>query len=70
MELNLAHEEKGILLPRCAFCNQVPAEGIRGGIKLKRIFLCRQCEWSILTIQTGTADYQQLMNKVKKIFKP
>lgn len=59
----------GILLPCCSVCGEVPALGIHGGIKLKRFFICRECEWAILTVEVGSPDYEMLMDKLKNIVK-
>ena len=60
---------KGILLPRCQICNQVPAQGIKGGIKIKRAFLCNKCEQELIHIKVGSADYQIMVEKVKQLLK-
>ena len=60
---------KAILLPRCTICNQVPKEGIRGGIKLKKAFICTQCEQEIANVDVGSANYQILLEKIKRILK-
>lgn len=62
-------KEKGLLLPRCSFCGQVPAEGIHGGLKLKGMFVCRECEGKILTMEVGTTAYEDLMETIKRLFK-
>lgn len=59
----------GILLPRCRICNQVPQEGIRGGIKLKRAFICNQCEQDIINVDVGSEQYEILLQKIKSILK-
>ena len=60
---------KAIILPRCQICSQVPKGGIRGGIKLKKAFICTQCEQEIANVEVGTAYYQILLDKIKKILK-
>ncbi|PKM77479.1 MAG: hypothetical protein CVU90_06425 [Firmicutes bacterium HGW-Firmicutes-15] len=60
---------KAIILPRCRICSQVPKEGIRGGIKLRKAFICTQCEQEITNIDVGSANYQILLEKIKRILK-
>lgn len=71
MDMLAAREtkEKGLLLPRCSFCGNVPAEGIHGGLKLKRLFVCRECEREILTLEVGTPAYDELMKKIKSLYR-
>jgi hypothetical protein len=57
------------LLPRCTICSQVPRGGIRGGIKLKKAFICTQCEQEIANVDVGSANYQVLLEKIKRILK-
>mgnify|MGYP000894033453 CR=1 FL=1 len=59
---------KGILLPRCYFCGQVPDEGIRGGVIIKKAFICRQCETQIVDLQIGSPVYEIVIKKIKKLF--
>lgn len=59
----------GVLLPRCYFCSEVPPEGIRGGIKLKKAFICRRCEKEIVSLQVGAPGYQELLEKLKRVLK-
>jgi hypothetical protein len=60
---------KGILLPRCHICSQVPAEGFRSGIRIKKAFICKQCETDIINMDMASARYELIMNKIKSIFK-
>ncbi len=60
---------KAIILPRCRICNQVPKEGIRGGIKLKKAFICTHCEQEIANVDVGSENYQILLEKIKTILK-
>jgi hypothetical protein len=61
--------EGGIVLPRCRICNQVPLKGIHGGIRLKRAFICAQCEKELTYIDVGSANYQIILEKIKNILK-
>lgn len=60
---------RGNLLPRCTICNQVPREGIWGGIKLKKAFICTQCEQEIANADVSSNNYQILLEKIKGILK-
>jgi hypothetical protein len=60
---------KAVLLPRCQICNQVPKDGIRGGIRVKRSFICTRCEQDITNVDVGSAYYQLILEKIKKILK-
>jgi hypothetical protein len=60
---------KAIILPRCQICNQVPKDGIRGGFKLKKAFICTQCEQEIVDVDVASAYYQILLEKIKRILK-
>lgn len=58
---------RGVLLPCCAICQQVPETGIRGGVKVENIFICQKCEWDIVSSEAGSPEYENLLNQVKKI---
>ncbi len=59
----------GVLLPCCCFCRQVPEEGICGGIKLKKGFLCNRCEREIISVEPGSSNYQDVLDKIKNLLK-
>ena len=58
----------GMVLPRCHFCGQVPEKGIRGGIKIRKVFICDRCESHIVSLQTGCSEYRYMLEKLKKIW--
>ncbi|MGS0763090.1 sigma factor G inhibitor Gin [Syntrophomonas curvata] len=58
----------GILLPRCHFCGQVPEKGIRGGIRIRKAFICERCEAHIVSLQAGCSEYRYLLEELKKIW--
>jgi hypothetical protein len=62
-------ELRGILLPRCHICNQVPERGIRGGIRVKKAFICSKCEQEMVFMKVGTRAYLKLIEKIKQIFR-
>jgi|LSQX01.2.fsa_nt_gb hypothetical protein len=57
----------GNLLPRCYFCGEVPAQGIHGGVMIKKAFICSACEQDIVHLQVGSTDYRVVINKLKEI---
>ena len=56
----------GILLPRCHLCGKVPEKGIRGGIRIRKTFICEQCESHIVFLQAGDSQYQTVLEQIKK----
>lgn len=60
---------RGILLPRCSFCSQVPKDGIRGGMMIRKAFICYACEQEIVNLEVGSHRYQTVVNKLKEIFR-
>lgn len=58
----------GVLLPRCHICREVPEKGIRGGIRVKKSFICEKCEAHIVALQAGSSEYQVVLEKLKKIW--
>lgn len=60
---------KGILLPRCSICDKVPEEGIRGGFKIKKSFICKECELAIINMDITASNYGKLIEKIKNILK-
>ncbi len=65
----LAVEPRGVLLPRCTLCEQVPAGGLRDGIRIKRAFICTQCEQSLTHSDIGSIYYHIMLEKIKMILK-
>ncbi|MDR1615852.1 MAG: sigma factor G inhibitor Gin [Syntrophomonadaceae bacterium] len=59
----------GHLLPCCDMCKKTPASGLRGGIKIEKIFLCKECEWKIVAAESNRPDYDNLLKKVKKLWR-
>lgn len=60
---------KGVLLPRCCFCGEVPAQGIRGGVIIKKAFICMSCEQDIINLEVGSSNYRVVINKIKEILR-
>jgi hypothetical protein len=74
MESGRAHTDensgnRGVLLPRCSLCAEVPEQGIKGGIKLKKAFICNQCEEKISHAEMDSDYYEILIEKLKDILK-
>lgn len=59
---------QGVLLPRCAICQQVPASGIAGGFKVRKTFICHHCEQEILHLDAGSPAYKEIVNRLKLMF--
>jgi len=58
---------RGILLPRCYFCGEVPPQGIHGGMIIKKAFICSACEEEIVHLQVGSTNYRRVVNKLREI---
>ena len=61
--------QRGVLLPCCIVCEQVPEGGIRGGIRLKKAFICTACEQQLMQTDMGSINYQKILEKIKQILK-
>ncbi len=62
-------ESKGVILPRCCICNEVPPEGICGGMIMKQSFLCQKCEEAIIRLTAESANYHEVLGRIKALFK-
>lgn len=60
---------RGVLLPRCIVCEQVPSGGIRGGIRVKKAFICTPCEQQLMQSDVGSIKYHIILEKIKQILK-
>jgi len=60
---------KTTVLPVCSFCNQVPAQGIKGGIKVGKAWLCQACELKIMLAEVGSSDYEIMLEKIKRVWR-
>jgi hypothetical protein len=58
----------GKLLPICVICEQIPLEGIMGGLVINGIFICAQCEEELLSIKSGDVKYKLFQEKLKRIW--
>ncbi|HEX3015260.1 MAG TPA: sigma factor G inhibitor Gin [Desulfobacteria bacterium] len=56
------------LLPVCIICGQTPSLGIMDGVILKGKFLCSNCEQHILSLEVDSADYEQVVEKLRPIW--
>ena len=57
--------ETAKILPRCLICGEVPAGGIRDGIKMKKGFICSHCERIIVSMEPGSKEYEDVIGKLK-----
>lgn len=60
---------KAVVLPVCSLCDNVPTNGIRDGIKLKKLFICSTCEYEIVNMEVGSEGYEKLLEKIKRTFR-
>jgi len=67
--LKPCYGDKATVLPVCSFCNHVPAQGIKGGIKVGKAWLCQACECKIILTEVGSSDYKIMLQKIKKVWK-
>lgn len=58
----------GKLLPICLICDQVPPEGIMGGLVVNGNFICAKCEEELLSITSDDVKYILFQEKLKKIW--
>lgn len=62
-------KEKAVLLPRCAICEEVPFEGIKGGYLINKYFVCTKCEQKIINTEVGSTAYHEILELVKRIIR-
>lgn len=55
------------IIPKCAFCGQVPIEGFYSGLRLNKKMICSICEKDIISVEAGTARYQKHLSFIRKI---
>lgn len=63
------HESGAKLLPVCAICHLIPRNGIGGGIRLKKSFICSDCETEIANLTADQEVYEEMIEKIKMILK-
>ena len=63
------YDGKATVLPVCSLCNQVPAQGIRGVIRVRKAWLCQTCELEITLLEVGSAEYGVMLEKIKRVWK-
>lgn len=56
---NSANRDRKVL-PVCYLCNKVPEDGIRSGFFLKGIYICSECEESLINSKPGEKDEYML----------
>ncbi|NLF45817.1 MAG: hypothetical protein GX581_07060 [Syntrophomonadaceae bacterium] len=47
----------------------IPERGIRGGIRLKKGFICHACEKDIVSLTADTCLYEERKEKIKALIK-
>ncbi|MEN6351630.1 MAG: sigma factor G inhibitor Gin [Syntrophomonas sp.] len=62
-------EKNGKVLPCCYICEQVPEQGIKDIFRLGTKFICRSCEREIIMCDTNSPGYQDLIRKIKELWK-
>lgn len=60
---------QAVILPRCSICSQVPAEGIKGVMKVGRGWICGKCEQEIVSLQVGSPRYGLILDKIKRVWR-
>lgn len=60
---------KGLVLPVCSICNQVPSQGIRGVIRVGRAWICWNCEQEIMDLEIGSPKYGVMLEKLRRVWK-
>ena len=58
-----------VLLPVCSFCGEVPARGIKGVVRVGKAWLCQTCEAKIMMLDVESADYEVMIEKMKKVWR-
>ncbi len=58
----------GCVVPRCSVCQQIPAAGICGGIKLGKAFLCQECETVLMQTPVGSNEYHRIMEGLRLVY--
>lgn len=56
------------VVPRCSVCYQIPRAGIRGGLKLRKAFLCQECESILMETPVGGSDYLRIMAGLRSVY--
>ncbi|HNX28892.1 MAG TPA: sigma factor G inhibitor Gin [Syntrophomonadaceae bacterium] len=72
MALKRANDNSGSdikLLPICSICQRVPKNGIRGGIRIKKGFICHYCEEEMASLRVESPLYEEIKEKIKAIIK-
>lgn len=62
-------EKRGMVLPLCKLCGEVPLRGIIGGYLINRNFVCESCENTIVNLEIGSQEYDFYVQEIKKIIK-
>lgn len=63
------YSDKAMLLPICSICNRVPVQGIKGVMRVGKAWLCQTCESEILQMEVGSADYKNMLEKIRSVWR-
>lgn len=67
--VEISNGNKALILPVCSICNQVPAKGIKGVIRVGKAWLCQTCELEITLLEVGSTEYGVMLEKIKRVWK-
>lgn len=56
------------VVPRCSVCLEIPAAGLRGGLKLGKAFLCHECETLLMKTPVGSLEYHRIMEGLRSVY--
>ena len=59
----------GKILPVCIVCKKVPADGIGGGIFIRKKFLCLDCEKEIAALRHDAEKYARVVGGLRLIWR-
>jgi len=58
-----------VVLPCCSICNEVPAEGIKGVIRVGKAWICGDCEQEIVELEIGDPNYGVILDRIRKVWR-
>ncbi|MDD2233316.1 MAG: sigma factor G inhibitor Gin [Desulfitobacteriaceae bacterium] len=57
---------QGNIYPLCYHCGKIPELGLYDGFRIRGKFFCSSCEQAIVTMETGTQEYQDTLACIRK----